>query len=218
MRQHRKTSLGDDGDGRRAAIVKNFRCAARRPWCRLVWKAAVEACGGTQDAAAQRLFVSTSAVSEGLQHGRLSIETLVMMMAELAPDGSRLPKLPPREELMEEGMIEALAFLLQPTKRAGDRRRISRDDLAALAAMLADKEWATARAEREQALRVGDDHRLCRAESKLAASAKRICGAASRRRGRPVERSAEQLGELHRTWAAAWTECSDALPFDWQSA
>jgi hypothetical protein len=78
MAQHREKPFKGSGDGRRAMIVKNFRCEARRPWCRLVWKSAIEACGGTQDAAAQRLFVTTSAVSEGLQHGRLSIDCLVL--------------------------------------------------------------------------------------------------------------------------------------------
>ncbi|HET6879418.1 MAG TPA: hypothetical protein VFI31_04665 [Pirellulales bacterium] len=215
MRRNREKSLGNEGDSRRAAILKNFRCGARRPWCREIWKSAVKACGGTQDAAAQRLFVTTSAVSEGLQHGRLSIETLVVMMAELSPHGWRLPKLPPREEMMEEGLIEAMAFLLEPTASPRKRRRLSRDDFSILAALMADREWSKALADHEWALASGSDDRLRRAEAKLTASAGRITAAASRRRDRRINHSVSQLRELSRTWSGAWTECQHAIPFAW---
>ena len=215
MRQHREKSIGDDGEARRAAILKSFRCGARRPWCRQVWKSAIEACGGTQEAAARRLFVTTSAVSEGLQHGRLSIETLVVMMAELSRDGWRLPKLPPREELMEEGLIEAMAYLRDPGASPTKRERLLRDDLAVLAALMADKEWTKILADHNQAQAAGDDDRLRSAHAKLAAAAASITAAASRHRDRHINHSVEQLCELSRTWSAVWTECQDAIPFDW---
>jgi hypothetical protein len=213
MRRNPEKTLADRGDRRRAMILKCFRCGARRPWCRLLWQAAIQACGGTQEAAARRLFVTTSAVSEGLKHGRLSIDNLVVMMAELEPAGWRLPKLPPREEMMAEGLVEALAFLRDPKKSAGRRRRISRDDLALLTAMNADGEWSRTAADYEQA--AGDAARLRRAQPRLEAAAARISGIASRCRSHPINHSSAQLLELRRAWSAALSECQDAVPFDW---
>jgi hypothetical protein len=215
MRRNREKPMDDGGDDRRAMIVKCFRCGGRRPWCRLIWKSAIAACGGTQDAAARRLFVTTSAVSEGLQHGRLSIDNLVVMMAELVPEGWRLPDLPSREEMMAEGLVEAMAFLRDPNKTAGKRRRISRDELSLLMATLADKEWPSAIADYEQAQSAGNPTRLERAEAKLQASAARISAAASRRRSGHINHDVAQLRELTRNWSAAYAECLDAVPFAW---
>lgn len=215
MRPHREKSLGDDGDDRRAMLLKCFRCGARRPWCRLVWKSAIKACGGTQDAAARRLFVTTSAVSEGLQHGRLSIETLVVMMAELAPNGWRLPELPPRHEMIDEGLIEAMAFSRDSTKPAAKRRRLTRDDLALLAALHADKEWPAAMTGYQQAQRGDDSARARKAESRLKAIATRALAVASRRRGVAINHSVARLRELSTEWLLAFAECRDAIPFDW---
>jgi len=177
-----------------------------------------EPSGDIQDAALRRLFVATSAVCERVQHAHLSIETLVVMMAEFAPEGWRLPKLPPREELLEEGLIEAMAFLRDPTAGPTKRRRLSRDDFSVLAALMADREWPKAFADHQRAFAAGDDERLRRAEAKLAASAARIMSAASRRRGRHINHSIEQLRELRRTWSAAWTEYQHSIPFDWNNS
>lgn len=116
---------------------------------------------------------------------------------------------------MEEGLIEAMAFLRDPNTNATKRRRLSRDDLAVLAAMMADKEWAKAAAEYDQAQSSGTDERLHRAEAKLAAAAARIMAAASRGRSHRINHSAEQLRELSQTWAGVWTECQHAIPFSW---
>lgn len=215
MRQHRERSLDDDGDDRRAMLLKCFRCGARRPWCRLVWKSAIEACGGTQDAAARRLFINTSAVSEGLQHGRLSVDNLVLMMTELAPRGWRLPELPSRDEMMDEGVIEAMAYLRDSTKPAGKRRRLTRDDLAILAALHGDKEWTAAMTSCQQAQAAGDDPRLRRGKARLEVIAARALAFASRHRRVPMNHSVSQLRELSTTWLTAYTECQDAIPFDW---
>jgi len=212
--KHARSSY-DDGGRRRSAILQSFRCGARRPWCRRVWQTAIKACGGTQDSAAQRLFVTTSAVSEGLQHGRLSIDTLVVMLAELKPHGWQLPKLPPRQELMAEGYIEAMAYLREPSQTASKRLRISRDDLAVLSAALSDDDWSKTIAHRDHALSSGEIARLRRADANLAALAAHISKSASRRQGKPIDRSLEQLCQLHRTWAAAWTDYRNAVPYAW---
>lgn len=62
------------------------------------------------------------------------------MLAELAPDGWRLPELHDREEMTDEGLIEAMSFLLDPGSTASNRRRISRDELEALRTMAVGKE------------------------------------------------------------------------------
>lgn len=214
MRRHREKPVFDD-DERRAMLMKCFRCGLRRPWCRLVWKSAVEVCGGTQDAAARRLFVTTSAVSEGVRHGRLSLDILVVMMCELAPQGWRPPELPSRDEMMDEGLIEAMAFLRDPSKTAAQRRRLCRDDLAVLAALQADQEWPQAMADYHQARATGDAGRLRRAETRQEAIAARVLVAASRRRGVKCNHNAAQLRELGEKWLAPLIECKNAIPFDW---
>lgn len=203
------------GDAQDAAILAHFRIGARRPWCRRVWESAVEICGGKQDAAVQRFYVSTSGVSEGLAHGRLSMENLVVMLAELRPAGWKLPDLPPNVELARDGYIEAMAYLQDPSARAAQRRCPSRDDLAALVALLAAKEWFKLDAEREAARLSGDEVRLKRAEEKLDAVAKRVSKTAAQRTGTTITRDARQLRELQQAWADIWTQCRNAVPFAW---
>ncbi len=201
-----------DGAARRqAAIVGQFKTGARRAWARRIWAAVAERRGGSQDALAAWLFVGKARVSDGLNHGSLSLETLVVMLAELRGDGWSLPDLPAADELALYGFIEAMAYLRDPKKR----RRLSREDFVVLLALLAENDWSKVEAEQKRALSAGDARGVERAELKLDRLAERISAAASRRLGRDVNRTSAQLRELSEGWAAPWTECRDAVPFAW---
>ncbi len=205
----------DGAEKRNAAILDHFKVGARRPWCRRVWESVVKLCGGRQRAAIDRLSVNGSTVSSGMSEGRLSIENLVLMLIEFQPAGWKLPDMPPHAEMAQEGFIEAMGFLRDPKQHPLARRRPTPEDLAALLALLADKEWFGLEAERGLASLSGDSHALQRLDERLDGAARRISRRASLRSNLAIERNRQQLQELLRTWADLWTECRCAIPFAW---
>jgi hypothetical protein len=202
---------GDGEDRRHATIVGQFKTGARRAWARRIWAAVAERRGGSQDALAAWLFVGKARVSDGLNHGSLSLETLVVILAELRGDGWSLPDLPCLQELAQEGFIEAMAYLRDPKKR----RRLSREDFVVLLTLLGDRDWSKAEAEREQAFSARDARGVERAELKLDRLAVTISATVTRRLGTNVERDRDQLRGLRQDWAKPWIECRDAVPFAW---
>lgn len=208
-------AYADGAEKRNAAIIDHFKTGSRRPWCRRVWESVIKLCGGRQRAAVDRLFVNGSAVSNGLSEGRLSIENLVLMLAEFQPAGWKLPDLPPHAEMAQEGFIEAMGFLRDPNQHPLARRRPTPEDLAALLALLADKEWFRLEAERGLANLSGDGDFLQRLDERLDGVARRISQRASLRSNLAIERNTPELRELLRTWADAWTDCRCAIPFAW---
>lgn len=137
---------GDAAPGKRdqdSKIIAKFREGVRRACSKLIWQKFKEWTEGKQVNVAKKYFLSEKQVSEGVKHGKLSIDILISVLTDKPKEYKDLDPLPSRRDRFIAGYQFAVEFVrTKVLTKKGDREVIPLLDFCVVCCFIAELEEA----------------------------------------------------------------------------
>ena len=199
------------------SIVGKFKLGLKKAWSIRIWESveshvakslAVKIDDLTHEQIAGAIGCARLVVTNGLNHGSLELENLVLLISQFDWDFRRdLPDMPDRESRCLSGYLEAIAYIRSEMLGQSDDERITPGALLSLWVVLSDWEYL------RQAANDTPDEQMW--ESILM----RLRPVIARKIHVPEEQipyhSPSDLMRLHRKWGKAVAMCLQAIPYNW---